>query len=101
MKKYAVSLILLVIATSAALAQTPDAAKANGKSATESSTIPAPSAITASRTPLELARAALAAPRGDKLKIFKSTRMMASANLCDPNQSQPLPGCYAIVTVGD
>ena len=45
MKKYAVSLILLLIATSAALAQTPDAAKANGKSATETSTIPAPPAI--------------------------------------------------------
>jgi len=103
MKKYAISLVLLLIVTSAssALAQTPDAAKANGKTSPEASAIPAPPAITDKSTPVELARAALAAMGGDKFKNLKSTTMIGTANLYAPNQSQALPGSFAIVTVGD
>ena len=100
MKKYAVTLVLLLLVTSA-LAQTPDAAKVNAKISTETSTIPAPPAITDKSTPVELARAALAAMGGDKFKNLRSTTMIGSANLYAPNQSQALPGAFAIVTAGD
>src|ERR1700704_716863 len=102
MKNYAVSLVLLLLVTSAssALAQTPDAAKSTGAPAAKSS-IPAPSAITDKTTPVELARAALMALGGENFKKLKSSMVIGTANLYAPNQTQSIPGTFAIVTAGD
>jgi hypothetical protein len=100
MKRYAPTLVLLLI-SSAAMAQGPDPAKTNGAAAAATSTIPAAPAITANSTPLELARAALAAQGGDKFKNLKSMMLIGSADLYAPNSTQSIPGKFAIVTAGD
>src|SRR5256885_990926 len=85
MKKYAVSLMLVLIITSAssALAQTPDAAKSTGASAAKGS-IPAPPAITDKTTPVELARAALMALGGENFKKLRGFRIVdAEGNTTD------------------
>jgi len=97
MRNYAISLVLLLLVTSASLAQTPDAAKSTGAPAAKSS-IPAPSAITDKTTPLELARAALMALGGENFKKLKSSMVIGTANLYAPNQTQSIPGTFAIVT---
>jgi len=99
MKRYALTLFLFLLLTSSAFAQGPDA-KSNGANAT-ASTIPAPPPITANTTPVELARAALAAQGGDKFKNLKSMMMVGSANLYAPNSSQSVPGKFVMVTAGD
>jgi hypothetical protein len=99
MKRYAPTLVLLLI-SSAAMAQAPDAAKSNTPAAA-ASTIPAAPAITASSTPIELARAALAAQGGDKFKNLKSMMLIGSADLYQPNSTNSLPGKFVIVTTGD
>ena len=100
MKRYAPALVLFLI-ISAAMAQGPDAAKSNGAAAATSSTIPAPPAITANSTPLELARAALAAQGGDKFKNVKSMMLSGSADLYPPNSASSIPGKFVIVTTGE
>jgi hypothetical protein len=100
MKRYAPTLVLLLI-SSAVMAQGPDAAKSNGAAAAVTSTIPAPPAITTNSTPLELARAALAAQGGDKFKNLKSMMLIGTADLYAPNSTQSIPGKFAIVTAGD
>jgi len=102
MKKYAVTLILLLLVTSASsvLAQTPDPAKSNSASAAKSS-IPAPLAITDKSTPVELARAALMALGGENFRKLKSSMVIGTANLYAPNQTQSIPGTFAIVTAGE
>jgi hypothetical protein len=100
MKKYAPTLVLLLI-SSAVMAQGPDAAKSKGAAAAATSTIPAPPAITANTTPLELARAALAAQGGDKFKNLKSMMLIGSVDLYPPNSAQSIPGKFMIVTAGD
>ena len=86
MKRYAPTLVLLLI-SSAAMAQGPGAAKSNGAAPAASSTIPAPPAITANTTPIELARAALMAQGGDKFKNLKSMMLTGSADLYAPNST--------------
>jgi hypothetical protein len=83
------------------MAQGPEAAKSNGAASTSASTIPAPAAITASTTPLELARAALIAQGGDKFKNLKSMMLFGSADLYAPNNTNSIPGKFYMVTVGD
>lgn len=100
MKRYAPTLSVLLLLVSAALGQGPDAVKSAG-SAAPTSTIPASPAITASTTPLELARAALGAQGGDKFKNLKSMMLLGSADLYAPNSTQSIPGKFAMVTVGD
>lgn len=100
MKKYASTLVLLLI-SSAVMAQGPDAAKSNGAAAAATSTIPAPPVITANTTPLELARAALAAQGGDKFKNLKSMMLIGSADLYPPNSASSIPAKFMIVTTGD
>ena len=100
MKKFAPTLVLLLIG-SAAMAQGPDAAKSNGAATAAASTIPAPPAITANTTPVELARAALAAQGGDKFKNLKSMILFGSADLYAPNSTISIPGKFYMVTVGD
>ena len=102
MKRYAPKsiplIISLLILAFSAFAQTTDPGKSNGAPA---STIPAPPAITANSTPIELARAALAAMGGDKFKNLKSQVLIGSASLYAPTSSNSIPGSFVIVTVGD
>ncbi len=100
MRRYALTLAVFLLLASTASAQDKDA-KSNGNGAPATSTIPAPPAITADTTPIELARAALAAQGGDKFKHLKSMWITGDANLYAPNSSQSLPGKFAMVTVGD
>jgi hypothetical protein len=102
MKRYApITLVLLLIFAANTLSQTPGNGKSNGAAAAVSGTIPAPPAITASSSPVELARAALAAQGGDKFKNLKSMTIYGSANLYAPNSSQSVPGKFVMVTAGD
>ena len=57
--------------------------------------------ITASSTPIELARAALAAQGGDKFKNLKSMTLIGSVDLYPPNSALSIPGKFFIVTAGD
>jgi len=100
MKRFAPTLVLLLM-SSAAMAQGPEAAKSNGAAAAPSTTIPAPPAITANTTPVELARAALMAQGGDKFKNLKSMMLIGSADLYAPSSTQSIPGKFVIVTTGD
>ena len=58
-------------------------------------------AITASSTPIELARAALAAQGGDKFRNLKSLMLTGTADLYAPNSTQSIPGKFAMVVAGD
>ena len=100
MKSYTLglALLLLVAFTSSAIAQKTDPPK-DGKA--EAGTIPAPPPITDKSTPVELARAALAAIGGDNFKKMKSSFVVGSANLYAPNQAQSIPATFAIATAGD
>jgi hypothetical protein len=99
MKTYAATIVLLLI-SSAAMAQTPDAAKSNG-AVPASNTISAAPAISAASTPIELARAALAAQGGDKFKHLKSMMLIGSADLYPPSSASSIPAKFVIVTAGD
>lgn len=103
MKRYAptfIPLVLLLVLNAIVFAQSADPGKSNGAPATVKP-IPAPPAITANSTPMELAAAALAAQGGDNFKNLKSMMMYGSANLYAPNSSQSIPGKFVMVTVGD
>src|SRR6266852_7531052 len=101
MKKYALTLVVLLLLSSSALAQAANGSKSNSAGAAATGRIPAAPAITANSTPLELARAALAAQGGDKFKNLKSMMLVGSANLYAPNSSQSVPGKFVMVTAGD
>jgi len=101
MNKYAPTLLVLFLINSAALAQGPDAAKSNVVSTSATGTITSVPAITANSTPLDLARAALAAQGGDKFKNLKSMMLTGTADLFAPTSTNSIPGKFAIVTVGD
>jgi hypothetical protein len=100
MNRYAPTLVLLLI-SSAAMAQAPDAARTSGAVTVSAGTIPPAPAITASSTPIDLARAALMAQGGDKFKNLKSMMLIGSADLYAPNMASSIPGKFVIVTVGD
>ena len=57
--------------------------------------------ITAASTPVDLARAALAAQGGDKFKNLKSMVLIGSVNLYAPNSTQSVPGQFAMVVAGE
>lgn len=57
--------------------------------------------VTATTSPEDLARAALAAHGGDKFKSLKSMVLRGSVDLYAPNSTQPRPGGFIIVTAGD
>ena len=103
MNKVTLSLLLLVFATATAFAQTAATSTApanNGNSASNPSAIPAAPAINADSTPVELARAALAAQGGDKFKNLKNIWISGDVNLYAPNSSFPQPGKFSLVTAG-
>jgi len=83
------------------MAQGPQAAKPNGAATAASSTIPAPQPLTANSTPVEMARAALAAQGGDKFKNLKSMMLIGSADLYAPNSTASIPGKFVMLSAGD
>src|SRR3989442_15314731 len=102
MKKYFLMLTLSCMSVSA-MAQEPAAVKPS-VSTTPATTTAAPAtttiAITANSTPVELARAAVAAQGGDKFKNLKSTMLVGTVDLYAPNSTQSIPGKFFIVTSG-
>ncbi len=100
MKKYLLTPIVLLVLAVVATAQESSAAKPNGSVATNAVTITSV-AITANSTPIELARAALAAQGGDKFKNLKSMMLVGSVDLYPPSSTQSIPGKFAMVTAGD
>ena len=92
------AVVVLIALTSSAIAQKTEPPK-DGKA--EPATIPAPSPITDKSTPNDLAKAALAAMGGDNFKKMKSSFVTGSVNLYAPNQTQSIPGSFAIATAGD
>jgi hypothetical protein len=58
-------------------------------------------AITATTSPMDLARAALAAQGGEKFKSVKNVVLRGSVDLYPPNSTQSTPGAFVIVTAGD
>jgi hypothetical protein len=103
MKNHALTLtlFLLLVCCSPALAQKTDPPKTGGSATGEASTIPAPPPITDKSSPQDLARAALAAMGGDNFRKMKSSFVMGTANLYAPNSSQSMPATFAIATAGD
>ncbi len=94
--------LVILLFCAAAIAQGPDAAKTKTASSTPAtSAIAAAPAITANSTPIELARAALAAQGGDKFKNLKSMMLIGSADLFAPNSAQSVPGKFVMVTAGE
>lgn len=61
----------------------------------------APVAITASTSPEDLARAALAAQGGEKFRKVQSMILRGSVDLFAPNSTQSIPGGFVIVTAGE
>src|SRR5437867_1336331 len=100
MKRYA-TLFCLILFGAAAVAQESNAVKPNGAVPPATNTIAPAPAITPNSTPLELARAALAAQGGDKFKNLKSMMMVGTVNLYPPNSAQSIPGKFAMVTAGE
>jgi hypothetical protein len=101
MKKFTLSLIVLVFSVTLTSAQTGGTTtNGDGKAAANASAIPAAPAINANSTPIELARAALAAQGGDKFKELKSMWLVGSVDLYAPNSARALPGKFSLVTAG-
>ncbi len=95
------SLILLVLAlfvSVSAFAQGDTTAKAVSPPVKDAT--PA-AAITATTSPLDLARAALAAQGGENFKSLKSTVLRGSVDLYGPNSTQSIPGGFVLANAGD
>lgn len=60
-----------------------------------------PLVITASSSPMDLARAAVTAHGGEKFKSLKSMVLRGSVNLYAPNSTQGIPGGFVIATAGN
>jgi hypothetical protein len=72
------------------------------KAVTAGAVDPTPAmSITATTSPIDLAKAALAAQGGDKLKAVKSMILRGSVDLYAPNSTQSIPGGFVIVTAGE
>lgn len=104
----ALSALLLICAAPSAVAQDAKPAAtpppATSSAATASTAKPATpaaagaAAITATTTPIDLARAALAAQGGDKYRNMKSMVLIGTVDLYAPNSAQSVSGNFAMVT---
>ena len=102
MKKCALTLLVCLVFCATSFAQeSSSSAKSNSNATAATNTIPAAPPVTSTSTPVELARAALAAQGGDKFRDLKSMIMFGSANLYAPNSTQAVPGKFVMVTAGD
>src|SRR5688572_7796943 len=102
MNKITFSSFLLLFSTAVVFAQAGAGAPpaTNGNSASSAAAIPLGPAINADSTPIELARAALAAQGGDNFKNLKSLWLVGSVELYAPNSARALPGKFSLVTAG-
>src|SRR5688572_6632307 len=100
-KAFAKSFVLLALGLSvpgSALAQ----GDAKVKAVTAGAVDPTPAiTISATTSPMDLAKAALAAQGGEKFKAVKSMILRGSVDLYAPNSTQSIPGGFVIVTAGD
>ena len=98
-------LALAVFVSGSTYAQTETSTKATdstAKAVTAGVTDPTPAvAITATTSPIDLARAALAAQGGDKFKAMKNAVLRGSVDLYGPASTQSVPGGFVLVTAGD
>jgi hypothetical protein len=79
---------------------------AQGEGSSATTAVPAASAATAvvinaTTSPIDLARAAVAAHGGEKFRTVKSMILRGSVDLYAPNSTQPRPGGFIIVTAGE
>lgn len=96
------ALALSVSASTYAQTETPKAAENKVKAVTDGVKDATPAtAITATTTPVDLARAALAAQGGEKFKTLKSMVLRGSVDLYAPNSTQSIPGGFVWVIAGD
>ena len=92
------SLIALVLAFSAnGHAQAEGPAKTGTSGSTSAA---APIGISASSTPIELARAAYMAQGGEKFRNLKSAVLIGTVNLYPPNSTNFISGSFVIATAG-
>jgi hypothetical protein len=78
-----------------------DKGKDKAKSGPNAPAATATVSLKADATPLELAKAAVAAHGGDKFKHVKSITQYGSVELTAPGSAQSLPASYKIVTAGE
>jgi len=100
MKKYLTAPMVLLFLAAVTTGQESSTGKVNSSVKTTPPAIVV-SSITPNSTPIELARAALAAQGGDKFKNLKSMMLVGSVDLYPPNSAQSIPGKFAMVTAGD
>jgi len=100
MRKYAPTLAALLLLVSAAFGQGPNS-KSAANGAPGANAIPPAPPITATSTPMDLARAALAAQGGEKFKNLRSMMLFGSADLYAPNSTNSIPGKFYMVTAGE
>lgn len=103
MNKLTLSLLLVAFFAVTAFAQTATTCTtpaANSNSAANATAIPPAPAINANSTPVELARAALAAQGGDRFKNVKNIWLVGSVDLYAPNSARALPGKFSMLTAG-
>ena len=92
-------LALVVCVSVSAFAQTETS---NVKAVADGVKDPTPAtAITASTSPVDLAKAAVAAFGGDKFRTMKNAILRGSVDLYGPASTQSVPGGFVIVTSGD
>ncbi len=104
MKKLLFLLALVMLVSSSSYAQGDAAKSGNGdaaKGGNGPNAIAIGPAITAITSPLDLARAALAAQGGEKFKSLKSMVLKGSVDLYAPNSTQSIPGGFVWVVAGD
>ena len=99
-------LALVFCISASVFAQTETATKATDNTAKAVSPAgvkdPTPAvAITATTSPMDLARAALAAQGGETYKTMKSMVLRGSVDLYAPNSTQSIPGGFIWVVAGD
>jgi hypothetical protein len=71
------------------------------KTGTNDKETTATAAITATTTPLDMARAALIAQGGEKYRNLKSIVLKGNVDLYAPNSTQSIPGGFVIVMAGE
>ena len=99
-------LLLALCASTSVFTQTEAATKATDTTAKTVATAgakdPTPAvAITATTSPMDLARAALTAQGGETYKTLKSMVLRGSVDLYAPNSTQSIPGGFIWVVAGD
>jgi hypothetical protein len=96
------ALALFVSVNTHAQTGTPQAADSKAKAVTDGVKDPTPAtAITATTSPIDLARAALAAQGGEKFKTLKNIVLRGSVDLYGPNSTQSIPGGFVLASAGD